>query len=81
MIKAYQTLIVVGVLFADVYWDWNSEGYAAIAVGVILAYLLTIIPIKIYDWSIWLYRVATGSFRIVGNLQGLGTKASNHWEV
>lgn len=49
MMKLYQTAIFTAVIFADIYWEWGSQGYAIIAVAAFAAYGLTVWPIKFYD--------------------------------
>jgi hypothetical protein len=62
-IKIYQTAIIISVLFADIYFEWQSEGYAAIAVAIFAAYALTVWPIKAYDiCAKWLERHSLARF-------------------
>ena len=49
MMKLYQTAIFTAVVFADIYFEWNAQGYAIIAVAAFAAYSLTVWPIKFYD--------------------------------
>lgn len=69
----YQITIFISIVFADIYWEWDSEGMAIYAVAAIAAYLLTVIPIKIYDWSIrfrrWLRDRSRARSRIAGSPQ------------
>lgn len=45
-----QAVIVFAVISADIYFGWGAQGYAATALGVIAAYLLTVPPLKFIDW-------------------------------
>lgn len=79
LLKLYQLTIVVGILFADIYYEWHSEGYAAIAVAILAAYVLTILPIKLYDWSLrikWFIERCTSR-----NPQPSDSTMSNHSEA
>lgn len=49
--KIYQTTVFIGVMFAMIYYDMTGDGYAGPVVAAIIAYLVTVIPLKIYDWS------------------------------
>jgi hypothetical protein len=63
LIKLYQTAIIISVLFADIYFEWQSEGYAAIAVAIFASYALTVWPIKVYDiCAKWLERRSLARF-------------------
>jgi len=57
MMKLYQTAIFTSVMFAFIYFDVRGEGYSEPVVAAIIAYLVTVIPLKIYDWSMRLQRI------------------------
>lgn len=59
----YQAAIFTSIVCADIYWEWGSEGYAIYAVAAIAAYLLTVIPLKLYDWSMRLQRIIEDKLR------------------
>lgn len=61
--KLYQTTIFTAVMFSLIYWEWGAEGYSGTVVAVIIAYLCTVIPLKIYDWSMRLQRIIEDWFR------------------
>lgn len=41
----------MSVVFADIYFEWGAPGYAAPAMGVFLAYVLTVLPLVVIDWA------------------------------
>lgn len=50
LLKLYQTAIFTAVIFADIYFEWGSQGYAIVIVAAFAAYGLTVWPIKLYDF-------------------------------
>ena len=50
MQKLLQALIVFGVLCANIYWQWTPNGLLAAILGLLAAYILTILPFQIF-WS------------------------------
>ncbi len=50
ILKVIQTAIVLAVVYADIYFEWGSRGYAAPAVGIFLAFVLTTGPLMLIDW-------------------------------
>ena len=63
MMKLYQTTIFIAVMFALIYLDMNNQGYAGPVVAAIIAYLATVIPLKLYDWSMRLQRIIEDKVR------------------
>lgn len=51
ILKIVQLGIVMSVVFADIYFEWGAPGYAAPAMGVFLAYVLTVLPLVVIDWA------------------------------
>ena len=49
MWKLLQALIVFGVLCANIYWEWTPNGLLAGILGILAAYILTILPLQIFD--------------------------------
>lgn len=61
--KLYQTAIFTAIVCAEIYLELGSEGYAIYAVAAIASYLLTIVPLKIYDlWMTWRERLERRRF-------------------
>ena len=52
MWKLLQALIVFGVLCANIYWAWTPNGLLAGILGLLAAYILTVLPFQIF----WLAR-------------------------
>lgn len=67
LMKLYQTAIFTAVIFADIYWEWGSQGYAIVAVAVFASYILTVGPLKFYDLCMKLqYKIEDFVFRPKG---------------
>ena len=48
MLKLLQTLIVFGVLCANIYWELTPNGLLAAILGILTAYILTVLPMQIF---------------------------------
>lgn len=44
-----QGLIVFAVLCGNIHWSWTPNGYLATILGIIAAYLLTVLPFQLFD--------------------------------
>lgn len=47
MWKLLQLAVFIGVLFANIYWQWTPNGYLASLLGIGAAYLATVLLSKI----------------------------------
>jgi hypothetical protein len=50
LMKLWQTAIFTAIVFADIYWEWGSKGYAIYVVAGFASYAMTIWPLKLYDF-------------------------------
>lgn len=51
-----QMAIFIGVVCSDIYWELGAKGLSIYVVAGIAAYLFTVIPLKLYDWSMRIQR-------------------------
>ncbi len=49
MWKLLQGLIVFAVLCGNIHWSWTPNGYLAAILGIIAAYILTILPFQLFE--------------------------------
>lgn len=54
LMKLLQALIIFAVLCANIYWHWTPNGLLAAILGIIAAYLLTVLPVQIYHLALTL---------------------------
>lgn len=47
MWKLFQLSVFVGVLFANVYWEWTPNGYLASLLGIGAAWLATVLVTRL----------------------------------
>lgn len=48
--RIFQASIVAAVMCANIYWGWTPNAMLAGLIGVGAAFLLTILPLKIWLW-------------------------------
>lgn len=53
--KTVQTVIVVLVIWSNIYWKWTPNGLLAGALGIGAAWMITVLPLHIIDWVQSLY--------------------------
>lgn len=46
--RVIQALIVGAVVASNIQWKWTENGYGPILLGVLAAYLLTVLPFQIF---------------------------------
>ena len=50
MWRLLQTIIIVAVLFSNVYWQWTPNGYLAFIYAAGTAFVVTIALTALFDW-------------------------------
>jgi hypothetical protein len=50
MIYLLQMLIMIAVVWANIYFGWTPSGYAAGFLGLAAVYILTVLPLTLVDW-------------------------------
>jgi hypothetical protein len=52
MIYFLQMCIMIAVLGANIYFEWTPNGFVAGLLGLMAAYVLTVLPVALFDWAV-----------------------------